>query len=87
MWEGWLDGGGRHVAKGSEPAPEVACLPEPSAKHSPCGPMPPGALLLSMLTHGVGGRLQKGLPSRPSCSWLCYSRQQGREGQQEGGSM
>ena len=24
-------------------------------------------------------RLQKGCPSWPSCSWLCYSRQRGRE--------
>lgn len=68
----------------SQPTQQPAHLsPEaqPSAEHVTCGHTLPRVLFLPTLFMEAA-RLQKGLPSWSSCSWLCYSSQPGREGRQ-----
>lgn len=65
----------------SQPLQQPADLsPEaqPSAERVNCGHRLPGALFLPTLTPLGGSQAAEGAPSWPSCSWLCYSRQQGR---------
>lgn len=58
----------------SQPLQRPAYL-SPQQSMAPVVPCALGLCSFPRLLMGWGGMLQKGLPSRPSCSWLCYSRQ------------
>lgn len=64
----------------------AVCSPEPKAQSSAepgtCGHMLPWAVLLPLLITSRPGRAAEGASQSASCSWLCHSREHGREGGQ-----